>query len=164
MTENVIPFGDIGINDVFDFTNTNTPISFGINAQASFGMPTNILGMWAGDADNDGNIGFANDGNQTLFDVLFHPSNTTYSSSYSLATGYIDSDVNLDGIVSFQDDLNNILTNVIFYPGNTTYNSSFGLFNEQLPTTESSKVAKEKRAEDNQQYIQDKINEIQQKQ
>ena len=101
---------------------------------------------------------------QTLFDVLFHPSNTTYSSSYSLATGYIDSDVNLDGIVSFQDDLNNILTNVIFYPGNTTYNSSFGLFNEQLPTTESSKVAKEKRAEDNQQYIQDKINEIQQKQ
>ncbi|MEP1486867.1 MAG: lectin-like protein [Algibacter sp.] len=151
-----------GTATVVDFTDGSTA-TYGSNAQATFGMPTGIQGMWAGDADSDGNVNFSFDGNKVLLDLLLHLNNTTFSSSYTEADGYLDADIDLNGNISLQDDLNNLLLNVLFYPSNTSFSSSYGLFDEQLPEIQTLKAIKNKANSKEQLYIQQKINEIQSK-
>ncbi|RNC85008.1 MAG: HYR domain-containing protein [Winogradskyella sp.] len=142
-----------------DFTDAANPITFGTEAQTTIGMPAGVLGMWAGDADGDGEVSFTNDGNIILFDVLFDPSNASFSSLFTGANDYYDGDTDLNANASFQDDLNNLLFNVLFHPSNSSFSSLF-TFTEQLPTGGTTRVTDtfilERRA-----YIEQQLIELQ---
>ncbi len=126
-----------GIN----FTNAGFPITFGSNAQTTFGMPSNTLGMWAGDANNDGEVIFLNTGaesvdiKQTVLDVSAVESPFGASVFYK-PQGYYDTDVNLDGEVIFLNAGNELLLikdNVLAHPANQIFNSVFYRIQQQLP-------------------------------
>jgi hypothetical protein len=55
----IMTLANVSLSDtaaIVDFTDANDQITFGTNAQTTFGMPTDILGMWAGDVNNDGRL------------------------------------------------------------------------------------------------------------
>ncbi len=135
MTANPVALSSTSTN--INFTDANSPITFGADAQTTIGMPNGILGMWAGDTDGDGILSFANDGNSILFEVLFDPGNTSFSSLYTGANDYYNGDMDLNTNLSFQDDLNNVLFNILFHPSNSSFSSLFA-FAEQLPVSSTS--------------------------
>lgn len=142
-----------------DFTKSSTQ-TYGTNAQTTFGMPTGVVGMWSGDADGDGNINFGFDNNKILLDLLLHPDNITFSSSFSLGDGYSDADLDLSGNISFQDEGNTLLLNVLVFPDNSSFNSSYGLFDAQLPIIITEKNAIDKVNIEAHKDIDQKINNI----
>ena len=125
------------ITTALDFTNATNPITNGTNAQTTFGMPANILGMWAGDVNNDGLIrylGPSNDGVSIKTTVLDYSGNTTQSNFYPF-TSYNNADINLNGQVRYLgpgNDTNMLKTILQSHPGNTTL-SNFFPFTQQLP-------------------------------
>jgi hypothetical protein len=114
-----------------DFTDTSTE-TFGTNARATLSDGSRAL--WAGDVNGDGLVNFSGDVNSVLVDIILFPTNTTFSSSFSGANGYLQADVKLDGNVGFSDEINQLLLSILFYPLNTTFSTSFNLFEEQLPS------------------------------
>ncbi len=126
-----------GATTVIDFTSAQFPQAYGSNAQTTIGMPGGVYGMWAGDAESNGDVNFGFDGNKILLDLFLHPDNTTFSSSFAFADGYSNSDIDLDGFITPQVESNNLLLNVFLYPLNTSFSSSYSLLVEQLPTTQS---------------------------
>ena len=114
-----------------DFTDSNTA-TYGTHAQTSYDMPTGILGMWAGDTNQDGLVrhtGVDNDSDVVMNYVLNHPLNLFAFLSYQ-APNYSPTDVNLNGFTvytgsSASQDVHVILENVLNHPDNTTSSYSF---------------------------------------
>ena len=120
-----------------DFTDVNNQITYGSNAQTDFGMPTDVVAMWAGDASRNGQVRFlgpGNDLNSLKSYVLSDLGNTSGSSSYPV-TGYSDADINLNGQARFlgPGNDNNILKSIILAnPENSSSSTSFPI-SQQIP-------------------------------
>ncbi len=121
--------------------NAGNNFFYGSNARTSFGMPFETFGMWAGDANNDGEIVFLNTGaesvdiKQTVLDVSAVESPFGASVFYK-PQGYYNADVNMDGEVIFLNAGNELLfikDNVLVHPNNQIFNSVFFKIVEQLP-------------------------------
>ncbi len=130
-----------GLPTALDFTDANNPITHGTHAQTTFGMPTNTLAMWSGNANGDDEIVFLNTGaesvniKQTVLDVSAVESPFGASVFYK-PQGYYDSDVNMDGEVIFLNAGNELLyikDNILAHPSNQIFNSVFYKILEQLP-------------------------------
>ncbi len=129
-----------GTNNI-DFTSSSGTATYGANAQTTYGMPTNTLGMWAGDANTNGEIVFLNTGaesveiKQTVLDVSAVESPFGASVFYK-PQGYYDTDVNMDGEVIFLNAGNELLyikDNILAHPSNQIFNSVFYKIQQQMP-------------------------------
>ena len=143
MTLNAIVLGQ-SVTTI-DFTNVSTPITFGTNAQTTFGMPSGLLGMWAGDANGDGRLnylGALSDVPSIRSQVFNDPANSIFGGP-AVATygslGYYSTDINMDGVTYYSGAASDVLfiRNNIF---NNPSNSVFGgpavatyVFTQQLP-------------------------------
>ncbi len=136
MTANTLTLS--GTVVIVDFTDSNNQITWGTNAQSSYGMPSNVAAMWGGNTNGDTNtayLGSNNDSNTIKDNVLAHSDNTSNSNLYSY-NDYDVVDVNMDGTIRYQgagNDTNVIKDIVISHPENT--GSSPNLYNigEKLP-------------------------------
>ncbi|PHS10039.1 MAG: hypothetical protein COA88_03145 [Kordia sp.] len=121
-----------------DFTDSTSQITYGSNAQTSFGMFSGKVGMWAGNVGGDISVRYLGSGNDTnsLKDtVLADVGNTTSSNLYSFI-GYSVGDVNLDGTVRYQgsgNDTNTIKDIMLAHPDNQGSPSNLFIIQEQLP-------------------------------
>lgn len=97
--------------------------TFGSNAQTTYGIQAGLSAMWAGNANDGGNVRFAgasNDANQVKDYILAAPGNILSLLTYNF-TGYHLEDVNLNGAARFagaDNDANVIKDNVLNHPGN----------------------------------------------
>ncbi len=126
---------------VVDFTDATNPITYGTNAQTTYGMPANTMAMWAGNANADTEVVFLNTGaesvdiKQTVLDVSAVESPFGASVFYKPA-GYYDEDINMDGEVIFLNAGNELLfvkDNILAHPDNQIFNSVFYKITQQLP-------------------------------
>ena len=135
MTTNAIAI-TTGITTV-DFTNATTPITFGTNAQTSFGMPTDVVAMWSGDISENGQIRFlgpGNDLNVLKNTILTNPENLSGSLSFPIS-GYNHSDLNLNGQARFLgpgNETNLLKSFILSSPTNTSNSLSFPI-SQQIP-------------------------------
>ncbi|NQY30117.1 MAG: hypothetical protein HRT69_11675, partial [Flavobacteriaceae bacterium] len=122
---------------IVDFTDAMNQITYGTDAQTSLGMPTGIVGMWAGDVNGDGiaqYTGASPDTPSILSNVLNDVANFLNLPTYA-ATGYNVNDVNMDGNTQYtgtNPDTPFILQNGLSHPGNFLNLSTFSII-EQLP-------------------------------
>ncbi len=139
MTANPIALSDTPVD--IDFTDATNEITFGAHAQTTFGMPTNVFGMWAGDVNEDGEVVFLNTGaesvdiKQLVLDVSTEESPFGASVFYK-PQGYYAADVNMDGEVIFLNAGNELLyikDNILAHPSNQIFNSVFYKILQQLP-------------------------------
>ena len=125
--------------------------TYGNNAQTTYDMPAGVSAMWAGDANEDGNInliGSPNDGN-TIRDVILNdPINLPIQFYGFNVTGYNYADVNLSGgtqIIGSNNDANLVRDNILNHPINTLIQFYGFTITEQLPENVSTKrVASDK--------------------
>jgi hypothetical protein len=130
---------------VINFTDATTPITFGTDAQTTFGMPTNTLAMWAGDANGDGQLnylGAASDIPSIRSQVFNDPNNSIFNgppvATYPSA-GYNPTDISMDGNSVYSGattDVLNIRNNIFNNPSNSVFNGppvATYLFIQQLP-------------------------------
>lgn len=121
-----------------DFTDSANQITYGTNAQSSFGMQNGMIGMWAGNVEADISVRYQGSGNDTnsLKDaILADPENTTASNLHSF-TGYNIADVNLDGSSRYQgsgNDANTVKDIILSHPDNQSTPSNLFTITEQLP-------------------------------
>jgi hypothetical protein len=120
---------------VVDFTDANTPISFGNFAQKDLGDGN--LALWAGDLNGNAMVRFAgpaNDANSLKSAVSNYITNISGSTFFPYYA-YDNMDLNVDGQVRFAgpgNDSNRLKNIVVNYPGNITGSSFFPIF-EQIP-------------------------------
>jgi hypothetical protein len=118
-----------------DFTNSNSPITYGTHAQAILNGST--CALWAGNANGVKQVKFQGSGNDTTSikdRVLSEAGNTSSSNLYSF-TGMSTADVNLDGQIKYQGSGNDstLLKDIVLsHPGNTGSSNLFTI-EEQLP-------------------------------
>ncbi len=138
MSSNAIALN--GTTTTVDFTDQSTA-TFGTNAQTTYGMPTGVYGMWAGDANDDAEVIFLNTGaesveiKQLVLDRSAAESPFGASVFYRPA-GYYAEDVNMDGEVIFLNAGNELIyikDNILAHPDNQLFNSVFYTINSQLP-------------------------------
>lgn len=143
MSNSTIPLSRI--TTAVDFTDATNQITFGTDAQTTFGTPANTVAMWAGDTNGDGRLNYLgglsdipnirsqvfNDPNNSVFGG---PPVATYGS-----LGYNNTDANRDGVSYYSGGASDVLIvrNNIF---NNPSNSVFGgppvatfIFTQQLP-------------------------------
>ena len=126
-----------GVSLILNYTDANTPITYGTNAQTPFGMPTNTLAMWAGDVNNDGIIqytGASPDTPNILSNVLNDAGNFLNLPTY-IVNGYNTNDVDMNGASQYtgaSPDSPFILQNALAHPGNFLNLSTYSI-TEQLP-------------------------------
>jgi hypothetical protein len=124
---------------VFDFGQTYEDIDYTGYAQNGR-VKTGFRAMWSGDFNSDGRIKSGNphdDMNALFSGVYLHPDNTTRSTNFNFAYGYLPMDYNLDGKVKFDnpnDDKNMQFSQTVNYPLNKLALENFGRFIEQVPT------------------------------
>jgi len=123
-----------------DFTDSNNQITYGTNAQTTFGMPANTVAMWCGNANGDNVVqysGVSPDVPSILETVLNDADNFLSFPTFTI-TGYNSNDVNMDGntqYVGLSPDTPIILQNVLAHPGNFLNFSTFQIV-EQLPNND----------------------------
>ncbi|WP_298893797.1 matrixin family metalloprotease [uncultured Psychroserpens sp.] len=106
-----------------DFTDANNPTTYGTNAQTTFGMPSGVVAMWAGDVNGDAIVQYSGtnpDVPDILSSVLNDVGNFLNLPTYSIS-GYLVDDVNMDGNIQYSGtnpDTPFILQNVLAHPGN----------------------------------------------
>ena len=133
MTQNTVSLSETV--SVVDFTDANTPISYGSNPQKNFG--NGILALWAGNVNGDNTVqysGVSPDTPLILSEVLNDPGNFLNFSTY-VSVGYKNTDLDLDGNTQYNGvnpDTPLILENVLAHPGNFLNFSTFAI-QEQLP-------------------------------
>ncbi|MBU2929107.1 leucine-rich repeat domain-containing protein [Winogradskyella psychrotolerans] len=120
-----------------DFTDANNPITFGTNAQTTFGMPAGSLGLWAGNINGDGVVQFSGatpDASGILANVLNDTGNFLNFSTFVI-NGYSTNDIDMNGNAQYEGgaaDAPLILQNVLAHPSNFLNFSTFEI-QEQLP-------------------------------
>jgi hypothetical protein len=135
MTSTAIALSDTTV--IVDFTNSTNQITFGSNAQTVFGMPNNIVAMWAGNVNADTVVQYSGttpDSPSILSEVLNAPGNFLNFPTY-VVTGYNGNDVNMDGNTQYTGttpDTPFILQNVLAHSGNFLNFSTYQI-QEQLP-------------------------------
>ena len=143
MTGNVLAFSNSV--SMVDFTDANAPITFGVEAQTSFGVPSGIVAMWAGDTNGDGRLNYSGAMSDVPYirsQVFNDPNNSVFGgppvASYP-SQGYNATDVDMDGVTVYSGAGSDVLyiRNNIF---NNSSNSVFGgpptstyVFVQQLP-------------------------------
>ena len=122
---------------LIDFTNATNQITYGGNAQTTFGLQTNKVAMWAGNVNGDNIVQYSGTNPDTpaiLSTVLNDPGNFLNFPTYAVS-GYITDDLNMDGNTQYSGttpDTPVILQNVLAHPGNFLNFSTFQIL-EQLP-------------------------------
>ncbi|WP_298516525.1 LamG-like jellyroll fold domain-containing protein [uncultured Kordia sp.] len=120
-----------------DFTDATNQITYGSNAQTTFGMPSGIVAMWSGNANGDTIVQYSGTSPDTpniLSLVLNDVGNFLNFPTYIVA-GYTNNDVNMDGSTQYSGtnpDTPLILQNVLAHPGNFLNFSTYQI-TEQLP-------------------------------
>ncbi|WP_299438612.1 M4 family metallopeptidase [uncultured Aquimarina sp.] len=128
-----------------DFTDATNQITYGGNAQTTYGMPSDILAMWSGDTNGDGKInliGSSNDANTIRDTILNDPINQAIQFYGFNVTGYNDADVNLTGgtqIIGNNNDANLVRDNILNHPINSFIQFYGFTITEQLPEEVSTK-------------------------
>ena len=126
-----------GTTTVVDFTDANNQITFGANAQTTFGVPSGVVTMWAGNVNGDDIVQYSGttpDAPGILSEVLNASGNFLNFPTYVL-DGYTVHDVNMDGNAQYTGttpDTPFILQNVLAHPGNFLNFSTYQI-QEQLP-------------------------------
>ena len=128
-----------------DFTDANTPITFGTEAQTTFAMPNGILAMWGGDANNDGRLNYSgalSDVPNIRSQVFNDPNNSVFGgppvASYP-SIGYYSTDVDMDGVSVYSGAASDVLyirNNIFNNPSNSVFGgppTSTYVFIQQLP-------------------------------
>lgn len=120
-----------------DFTDANNQITFGSNAQTTFGMPANIVALWSGDVNADKMVqylGTSPDTPSILSTVLNDAGNSLNFPTFTVS-GYNNNDVDMNGETQYSGtapDTPFILQNVLSHSGNFL-NLSTHLIQEQVP-------------------------------
>ncbi|WP_298516771.1 hypothetical protein [uncultured Kordia sp.] len=120
-----------------DFTDANDQITYGSNAQTTFGMQTDVVAMWTGNVNADTIVqylGGTSDTPTILATVLNDAGNFLNFPTY-IVSGYTTNDVNMDGNTQYSGtnpDTPFILQNVLAHPGNFLNFSTYQI-TEQLP-------------------------------
>ena len=130
---------------VVDFTDANTPITYGTDAQTIFNVPTGFTAMWSGDANGDGvmnYLGALSEIPSIRFQVFNDPDNSFLggppSSTYA-SLGYNTTDLDMNGITKFSGVSTDVLIvrdNIFNNPSNSFLGgppSSTYTFIQQLP-------------------------------
>ena len=130
---------------IVDFTDANNAITYGTDAQTTFGMPSGITAMWSGDTNGDGRLNYSG----ALSDVPFirrqvfnDPNNSVFGgppvASYP-SQGYVGTDANLDGVTVYSGASSDVLfirNNIFNNPSNSVFGgppTSTYVFTQQLP-------------------------------
>ncbi|WP_298509043.1 hemagglutinin protein [uncultured Kordia sp.] len=135
MTANTVALS--GTSATVDFTNATNQITFGSNAQTTFGMPSGIVAMWAGNVNEDAVIQYSGtnpDVPSILSLVLNDAGNFLNLPTYAVL-GYNNSDVDMNGTIQYTGttpDTPFILQNVLAHPENFLNFSTYQI-QEQLP-------------------------------
>ena len=135
MSNNALSLSDV-VTTV-DFTDSNNQITFGSNAQTTFGMPANTLGMWCGNVNGDMVVQYAGTTPDTptiLSTILNDVGNFLNFPTYVL-NEYNTNDINMDGTTQYTGttpDTPFILQNALAHPGNFLNFSTYQII-EQLP-------------------------------
>ncbi|WP_162182448.1 GEVED domain-containing protein [Lacinutrix jangbogonensis] len=120
-----------------DFTDANNQITYGMNAQTTFGMPANIVALWSGDVNADKKVqysGTSPDSSSILSHVLNDIGNVFNFPTFSVS-GYNNNDVDMNGETQYAGtgpDTPFILQNVVSHSGNFLNFSTYTI-EEQLP-------------------------------
>ena len=128
------------VSTTIDFTDANNEITYGSNAQTTFGMPTDVVAMWCGNANEDSIIQYSGTDPDTpdiLSTVLNDAGNFLNFPTY-VVSGYNSNDVNMDGNTQYSGtdpDVPFILQNVLAHPSNFLGFSTYQII-EQLPEVE----------------------------
>ncbi|WP_420574668.1 leucine-rich repeat domain-containing protein [Kordia sp.] len=125
---------------VIDFTNRNNELTFGSNAQTNFGMPADVVAMWAGNVNGDNLVQYSGttpDAPAILSRVLNDVGNFLNFPTFTVS-GYDANDVNMDGNTQYTGttpDTPFILQNILAHPGNFLNFSTYQIL-AQLPSNE----------------------------
>lgn len=120
-----------------NYTDANNEITFGTDAQTTFGMPTGIVAMWAGNVNGDNKVQYSGttpDSPNILSEVLNDFGNFLNFPAY-IVNGYNNNDINMDGNTQYSGthpDTPFILQNVLAHTGNFLSFSTYAI-EEQLP-------------------------------
>ncbi|WP_298418254.1 choice-of-anchor Q domain-containing protein [uncultured Kordia sp.] len=135
MTNNTINLN--GTATVVDFTDANNQITFGSNSQTTFGMPSGIIAMWAGNVNGDDIVQYSGTTPDTpsILSIVLNDSGNFLNFPTYLLEGYDIHDINMDGNTQYTGttpDTPFILQNVLAHPGNFLNFSTYQI-QEQLP-------------------------------
>lgn len=135
MTQNTVSLTNVATT--IDFTDATNEITYGINAQTTFGMPTNVVAMWCGNVNADAIVQYSGtdpDAPDILSKVLNDSGNFLNFPTY-VVSGYNPDDVNMDGNTQYSGtnpDTPFILQNALAHPNNFLNFSTYQIL-EQLP-------------------------------
>ena len=128
-----------------NYTDANNQITFGTDAQTTFGMPSGIVAMWSGDANGDGQLnylGAASDLPSIRSQVFNDPDNSVFGGpavgTYP-SEGYNDTDIDLDGKTVYSGSASDVLyvrDNIFNNPSNSVFGGpaiATYIFIQQLP-------------------------------
>lgn len=124
---------------IVDFTNGSVS-TYNTNAQGVFGMPSGVLGMWAGNANGDTVVQYSGTNPDTpsiLSAILNDAGNFLNFPTYAI-DDYNNNDVDMNGSTQYTGttpDTPFILQNVLSHPGNFLKFSTYQI-KEQLPENE----------------------------
>ncbi|WP_203258289.1 hemagglutinin protein [Hyunsoonleella ulvae] len=125
------------VTTIVDFTDANNPITYGTNAQSTYGMPIDILGMWGGNTDNGTTVRYLGSGNDinVIKDIVLADSGNSSTSNLYFFDTYNNADINLNATVRYQGTSNdsNIIKDIVLSHPNNTSGSLLYYIKEQLP-------------------------------
>ncbi|WP_298516527.1 hypothetical protein [uncultured Kordia sp.] len=123
-----------------DFTDATNQITFGGNAQTTFGMPSGTVAMWTGNVNGDTIVQYSGTTPDTpnILSVVLNDSGNFLNFPTYIINGYNTNDVNMDGNAQYSGtnpDTPFLLQNVLAHPGNFLNFSTYQII-EQLPVNE----------------------------
>ena len=143
MTTNAIALSSVA--NTIDFTDASNQITFGTDAQTTFGVFSGKVGMWAGDSNGDGRLNYSgalSDVPSIRSQVFNDPNNSVFGgppvASYPSA-GYNGTDINMDGVTIYsgaESDVLYIRSSIFNNPSNSVFGgppTSTYVFTQQLP-------------------------------
>ncbi|WP_299886419.1 M4 family metallopeptidase [uncultured Lacinutrix sp.] len=143
MSKNIISLSTT--STIIDFTDANNQITYGTDAQTTYGMLSGIVAMWAGDANGDGQLNYSgalSDVPGIRSQVFNDPNNSVFGgppvASYQ-SVGYNTTDIDMDGLTVYSggtSDVLHIRNNIFNNPSNSVFGgppTATYLFIQQLP-------------------------------
>ncbi len=143
MTANTVALSDVASR--VDFTDANNQITYGTDAQTTFGVPSGVVAMWAGDSNGDGRLNYSgalSDVSPIRSQVFNDPNNSVFGgppvASYP-SIGYNGTDVDMDGVTVYSGATSDVLyvrNNIFNNPSNSVFGgppTSTFVFIQQLP-------------------------------